>query len=242
MKRFYLPDLPVDVAPGRSLTLDGSEAHHLLHVLRIGEGEPVEVFDGRGGSAAARVAGAMRREVRLEATSSRTVQPALMPSVVLATCVPKQDRFRWLVEKGTELGVSRIVPLRTQRSVVDPGAGKLERLQDTIVQACKQCGRNDLLTIETPMEWLDFVARWSDSSSSGTDTKRLWVASQRGEHRLPQGPSDMVTIAIGPEGGFTDAEIDAALQVGAQLALLGAYTLRTETAAVVAAALAMTRD
>lgn len=244
MKRFYLPELPIDVAPGQALTLDGSEAHHLLHVLRIAAGETVELFDGRGGSAAARVVGATRREVRLEATSPRCVQARAAPRVVLATCVPKQDRFRWLVEKGTELGVFRIIPLRTERSVVDPGAGKLERLHDTVIQACKQCGRNDLMTIEAPVDWREFVRRWPADASVGTSANRLYVASPRGERWIQIAADDLhgavaeMTIAVGPEGGFTSEEIEAAQQVGARLLSLGTYTLRTETAAIAAAAMA----
>jgi 16S rRNA (uracil1498-N3)-methyltransferase len=241
MKRFYLPELPIDVAPGQALTLDGSEAHHLLHVLRIAAGETVEIFDGRGGSAAARVAGATRREVRLEATSPRYVQARAALRVTLATCVPKQDRFRWLVEKATELGVFRIIPLRTERSVVDPRVGKLERLHDTIIQACKQCGRNDLLTIDAPVDWREFIRRWPADAPAGTSTNRLCVASSQGERWFqiaadsPQGAVADVTIAVGPEGGFTDAEVETALQAGAKLVSLGTHTLRTETAAIAAA-------
>ena len=121
-RRFYAP-AGWDEGEAR---LEDGESHHLLHVLRAEPGFAVEVFDGRGGRGIGVLAGrdGKRAVVRIEST---TTEPA-DPEFVLATAVPKGDRFAWLVEKATELGVSRLVPLVTRRSVVDPGAGKLDKL------------------------------------------------------------------------------------------------------------------
>jgi 16S rRNA (uracil1498-N3)-methyltransferase len=129
--RFYCPEPPID---GR-MTLEGDEARHLIRVRRVGLGEGVEVFDGRGSVYRAEVSGLGRDRVDL---TIRGVGPSGRPTacrLTLATAVPKGDRFDWLVEKATELGVARLVPLVTERSVVAPRSAKLDRLRRVIVEA-----------------------------------------------------------------------------------------------------------
>ncbi len=169
-------------------------------------------------------------DVVVRETHAASTEPDV--SVVLATAVPKGDRFGWLIEKATELGVQRIVPLITERSIVLPGEGKLEKMRRTIVEASKQCGRSRLMQLDVPVRWAEFVAR--DVSASAT-----LVAHPAGEPFELSGPvtAGPLVAAVGPEGGFTDAELLLAVRAGAKLVSLGGRLLRIETAAVALAAL-----
>jgi 16S rRNA (uracil1498-N3)-methyltransferase len=229
MHRFFTPaGLAADTAE-----LTGPEAHHLLHVLRLGVGDDVELFDGRGVQAVGQVEAATRQAVRLRIISQPASSRAKTRSLILATAMPKGDRFGWLVEKATELGVERLIPLITQRSVVDAGVGKLDKVRRTVIEACKQCGRNDLMTIAPPAPWSDVVAR-----EFVVPDRLILVAHPGGDPWSAATPSAMqqTLIAIGPEGGFTDEETELAQRHGARLVHLGANVLRIETAAIAAVA------
>lgn len=210
-----------------------------MHVLRIAAGEVVELFDGQGLVVTAKVVAVRKRDVELNVvTARRDAIPAR--EVILATAVPKGDRFDWLIEKATELGVTRIVPLVTARSSVDPREAKLDKLRQTVIAACKQCGRNHLLELSAVTAWSDFVqnefsnraAFIAHPSLDSTDlTLELTGFSE--QHSL--------LFAIGPEGGFTDEEVALAIRCGAKSLRLGSLVLRIETAAITLAALAMQR-
>lgn len=232
-ERFYCPD--AGSPAGGMLALGGDEARHMGRVVRVGVGEEVEVFDGLGYATRAEVV-----EIGKDRVALRPVGPPLPDreapvALTLASAVPKGDRFDWLVEKATELGVARLVPLRTERSVVDPRGAKLDRLRRVVVEASKQCGRNRLMTIEGPTSWADLLRQ------VGRDTVRL-VAHPgglpfAGWPQPPRGGS--AVVAVGPEGGFSDAEIEAARAAGWGKLSLGATLLRVETAGLTAVARVM---
>lgn len=226
--RFYLPS----GLGGGSVELSGSEAHHLLHVLRRKPGDEILLFDGRGTVATAEIADCSRRSARLRVTRRREFAPP-RPPLLLGAAVPKGDRLRWLVEKSTELGVTRFVPLQTARSVVVPGSGKLDKMRNTVIAASKQCGRSHLMPVETPQPWGEFLERECNGAT-------LLVAHASGEpvdRSINQADPDRpIVLAVGPEGGFTDDEIERAVRRGAQPVSLGPLTLRTETAALALAA------
>lgn len=227
-RRFYLPQ-PLN--PG-TIRLEGAEAHHLSRVLRYQAGDEVTLFDGRGTEAHARIESVTEGAVSLEVLSLSSKEKENSVVVTLATAVPKGERFDWLVEKAVELGVDRLVPLITTRSVVNPGAGKLDRLRRTIVEASKQCGRSRLMELAEPLRWSDFFV-----ASSANQT--IWVADPSGEP-APDVRSingNAITVAIGPEGGFTPPELEQACQAGARLVSIAPWILRIETAAVAFAAL-----
>ena len=233
--RFFAPSFP----ESGTLTLDGPEAHHLMHVLRITAGEKVEVFDGRGLVVSAEVVTIRKRDVELRIVAARReAYPAR--EVILGTAVPKGDRFDWLIEKATELGVTRIVPLITSRSSVDPRDSKLDKLRQTVITACKQCGRNHLLEISPVTAWADFV-RHEFSNRAAFIAHLTSDASplSLGGPMLDQQPSTV--FAIGPEGGFTEEEVELAVAAGAKPISLGPLVLRIETAAIAIAALAAVR-
>ncbi len=231
-QRFHVPDLP----KSGGLTLRGPEAHHLARVRRIGVGESVTLFDGRGRAVLATVTDVGRDQVQVEIASEvADATASAHPRITLATAVPKGERFDWLVEKATELGVDRLVPLRTEHSVVDPGASKLERLRRHVVEASKQCGRNTFMELAETVPFREFVHSPQEGSI------RL-LADPRGEPRLPTGspvPSPEILIAIGPEAGFSKAEVDTAVGAGWLRFRVGTNILRIETAGIAMAAVVM---
>jgi 16S rRNA (uracil1498-N3)-methyltransferase len=219
-----------------SVTLVETEAHHLAHVLRLHADDVVELFNGAGLSAVCRIVGVRKRDVELEVLTSR-MDPTPEKVLTLAAAVPKGDRFDWLIEKTTELGVSHFIPLVTSRSVVDPRVSKLDKLRQTVVAACKQSGRNQLMAISTVTSWSNFVHQYASAY-------HVLVAHPAG-NRLESAfdPSSLsptsprpALIAIGPEGGFSDDEVEMAVGAGATAIQLGRQILRIETAAIALAA------
>lgn len=227
-RRFYST---VDVAADR-LQLSGQEAHHLQRVLRMQPGESVWLFDGHGQEVLAEIVSLDRDAVQLQVLERRTAAADSSPPVTIATGVPKGDRFRWLIEKATELGVHRIVPLISQRSIVDPGLGKLDKLRQTIVEACKQCGRTRLMELTDPLSWRDCLAQ----EFSGREAR---IAHPTGTTLPATGQASGLPqlFLVGPEGGFTDHEVAEALAAGARPLQLGPRILRIETAVVAIATL-----
>ena len=177
-RRCFIPEPPRDRA-----VLDGSEAHHLLHVLRVAPGDRIDLFDGRGNAYEATVTRCERASVEVEVGPAIPSTNRAAPEVVLGVALPKGDRQRWLVEKCTELGVALLVPIVTQRTVATTkgAAGKLQRY---VIEACKQCGRNTLMHIAEPIAW----QRWVEHTANGAPA-----------HRPPQCP-DLVSNDSRPEG------------------------------------------
>ncbi len=219
--RFYCPDPPVD----GHFVLEGDEARHLGRVMRLGPGDVVELFDGRGFASLAKVVGLEKKRVVLFREGEPLAERETPCRLTLATAVPKGERFDWLIEKATELGVTRLIPLITERSVVVPGNAKLERLGRVIIEAAKQCGRSRLMTLERPTPWTEVVVNEEDGfrllAHPGGLAAPCWPRARRG---------DSVILAVGPEGGFTDAEASAGRDAGWTLISLGSTLLRVETA------------
>lgn len=220
--RFY-SDAPIT---GDRVALAGSEAHHLLHVMRAGVGAQVTLFDGSGAEFDAEVIAAGRADVQLAIRQRREVDREIPFQFTVGVALPKGDRQRWLVEKLTELGVTRLVPLMTARGVAQPTGGAMARLERCVIEACKQCGRNRLLAIEPATELSPFLSQeWSSAR---------WIAHPGGipHGELPRKAGTDVMIAVGPEGGFSDEEVNLAITAGWQTVDLGQRILRVETAAV----------
>ena len=219
--RFYCPDPPRD---GR-LRLSRDESRHLTRVCRLGLGDRVEVFDGRGFLATAEVVSVAGDSVELALAGEppRSRRPPC--SLTLATAVPKGDRFDWLVEKATELGVERLIPLVTDRSVVEPRDSKLSRLRRLILEASKQCRRDRLMILDDPVPWTRCLASCPESirllADPDGDPPGRWPPIQRGRS---------LALAVGPEGGFTTEEHARADRAGWQPINLSVHTLRIETA------------
>ena len=226
-ERFFLSMPPRD---GRAV-LVGDEARHLARVMRCTVGDEVVVFDGSGTSWRARVASIGRDEVMLDMGEAVTASRLTRVPLTLAVALPKGERQKWLVEKLTELGVERLVPLETSRGVAEATAAARARLERTVIEACKQCGRNRLLDIAPPCSVTDLCA----ATAAGT---AILLADPQAAPLdaavLPRGAE--VIGLVGPEGGFTAEEIAAADCAGARRIALGPHVLRVETAAVALAA------
>ena len=220
---------PGSAVVGKRASLDESEAHHLL-VRRAREDEVVEVLDGSGLTGTGRL-------VRVGSDWMVEIQSAehepVRPQLTLAVAAGDRERFTWMAEKAVELGVSAIVPLETART-----AGVATRLRDTqgaklrrvVLEATKQCGAAWAPTVERSLALEQFLA----GPIQGTG----WLADPAGA--LPPATLDdaPLTVVIGPEGGFTTEERAALVSAGYRPVVLGVNTLRFETAALAAAAVA----
>ncbi|MFZ5830361.1 MAG: RsmE family RNA methyltransferase [Planctomycetota bacterium] len=209
--------------------LEGPEAHHLLHVMRARAGDRLTLFDGSGDEFTAEVVECGRNTVEFAILEQHECDRELPFSLTLAVALPKGDRQKWLVEKATELGVTRLIPLETGRGVAQPGEAALVRMRRTVVEASKQCGRNRLMGLDPPQPWEAFIREPGDSAT------RLLAHPGLAEMSEVVGQihqAGAVTIAIGPEGGFTDDEVADALGAGWLAVDLGRRILRVETAAI----------
>lgn len=220
--RFYAPE---PLAPGEFI-LEGPEAHHLAHVRRFDAGDEVVLFNGDGRQYPARVTSIGKREVRLEVIRVEAPSRELGFALHVAAALPKGDRGDFLIEKLTELGVTDFTPLAAARSVVRAGETKAEKLRRAVIEASKQCGRNVLMRVHAPArveDWLGLESlpptRWI--AHAGGTTPAVAQAIQGG-----------VAVAVGPEGGFTEEEVAAAVRSGFERVGLGPRVLRVETAAL----------
>jgi len=236
MHRFFLaPEHCQDA----SLCLTGDEAHHARHVVRVRLGERVAVVDGAGHEFVCEVQGYDRDQARLTVVEKR-FQPALSSQVTLLQAVPKGKLMEAIIQKATELGVFRIVPLLSERVVArlddQEGARKAEKWRSVAREATKQCGSAWLPTVELPLTPNEFLARKETfelaliaSLESGSRPAREYFRAFEAERR-PTPRS--VCVWVGPEGDFTPAETAAIKSLGALPITLGRLVLRAETAAI----------
>jgi 16S rRNA (uracil1498-N3)-methyltransferase len=225
-ERFYTPDA---LGPGEAF-LTGAEAHHLTTVRRIGPGDEVVLFNGDGNEYPALVVVAGKKRVEVHVHRVETPVRELPFPLVVASALPKGDRADFLIEKLTELGASRFVPLVTERSVVIPKPAAVEKFTRAVIEASKQCGRNRLMAVDPPREWAALLAL------GDLPATRVLLHTGEGLARLARSQEGVV-VAVGPEGGFTAAEVEAAKSRGWLAASLGPRVLRVETAAIAAATL-----
>jgi 16S rRNA (uracil1498-N3)-methyltransferase len=225
-----LPRLFVRTAlgEGADVELDAAQANYLGNVMRLGEGGEVLLFDGSSGEWLARISATGKKRMTLS-VDRRTREAAAVPDVWLAFAPVKRTQTDWLVEKATELGAARMVPVITQRTIVD--RVKLERLGAIAVEAAEQCGRTRLPEIGEPMKLDAFLTQ--------RDPQRtLYFADENGGEPVSSafraGPAVLLT---GPEGGFTDNERAAIRAAPGSISIsLGPRILRAETAALAALA------
>jgi 16S rRNA (uracil1498-N3)-methyltransferase len=222
-ERFYV-NLPLTTGP---FTLDGPEAHHLATVCRLRPGDAVCLFNGDGREYPARVAKVARREIALEIIGVEEPPRELSFALEVAAPLPKGDRCQFLLEKLTELGVTTFVPLLCARSNTHPREAKREKLERYIIEACKQCGRNTLMSLEELTAWETYAKRGDDN-----DLRILAHPGEAGALADLAKAQALTRIAVGPEGGFADEEIAVARQQRWQAVSLGSRILRIETAAI----------
>ncbi len=236
MHRFFLPP---ELARDPVIFLTDREAHHAIHVLRLRQADKVVILDGCGQQIEAEVLTTSRDRVGLKVLD-RSSGPALPCQVTLLQAIPKGKLIESIVQKATELGVARIVPLLSERVVRQLGADQsireAEKLHAVALEAIKQCGCPWLPKVEAPTTIEDFLARgesWElplvaslkEHSRHPRDWFRNFIDSQR---RFPKS----ICVWIGPEGDFTPRELDTIEKSGALPITLGPFVLRTETAAI----------
>ena len=213
---------------GARVELDAAQANYLGNVLRMKQGGELLLFDGRSGEWLGRIAEAAKKRMVL-IVERRTREPETIPDVWLAFAPVKRSQTDWLVEKATELGVARLMPVTTQRTVVE--RVKLERLEAIAIEAAEQCGRTRLPQIDEPLPLIRLMEQ--------RDTARtLYFADEAGgEPAALAFEPGVALILTGPEGGFTEDE-RAAIRAApnAVPVSLGPRILRAETAALAALA------
>lgn len=230
MRRIHVSQL----SPGQ-VTLDESQSHHVRDVLRLKIGSAIELFDnaGRVGRGVIMDLGTPGIAIRIDSIQ----QAARGGELIVASAIPKGERADWMIEKLSELGVSRLIPLMTQRSVVHPaGKGKRDRWLRIATESAKQSRRSGVMRIDELVSLGDVLG---GSIDSGWYLSTADVAIPVHD-AIARGPVDRLSLFIGPEGGWSDAEIAQLSQAGLTGVKLTATILRVETAAICAAAIAST--
>jgi 16S rRNA (uracil1498-N3)-methyltransferase len=228
--------------PGSFVELPPETASHLARVLRARSGDELILFNGDGREFNGAIETVRGSRVSASVGDGRLVDRESPLAITLVQCVPRGDRMDFIVQKATELGVARIVPVLSQRSVVrldkSQAESKAVHWRAVAVSACEQCGRNRLPVIEAAQPLLNYLGE----SSPGTGPRLVLEpesAPQMGTLAPgPGGAADAamtsVEIAIGPEGGFATEELEAFRVAGFSQVGLGPRILRTETAAIAA--------
>ncbi|MCA9177296.1 MAG: 16S rRNA (uracil(1498)-N(3))-methyltransferase [Planctomycetales bacterium] len=233
------------LAPGTH-RLDDSESHHFLHVMRGKAGDAATLFDGEGRVACATAVHCDRRTVTMQVDAVDEREDEAARHLHIGVALPKGDRQKWLVEKCVELGVDSITPIVTRRSVAQPDAKALQRLQRSVIEACKQCGRNRLLQLEAAVD----LETWLSRPPCAPGELRGWLAHpgrhgddvDSGLSLTAAAPGATLRVLIGPEGGFADDEAEHAFELGWRALSLGPLILRVETAAIAVASLLATTN
>jgi 16S rRNA (uracil1498-N3)-methyltransferase len=224
-RRFHTPRLVLGLN-----RLDAQQGRHARDVLRLEEGAEVELFDDAGIVAAGvLVYEGGKAAVRISRLEASAATPAVL--ITIAAAIPKGERADWMVEKLSELGVAVFIPLAAERSVVLPeGTNKRERWQRIATESAKQSRRHGVMRIEPLAKVEDVLGSQTICLSTRDDAKPLpEVLSELHD-------ADAVTLLIGPEGGWTDAELQNFESVGVRFAKMTETILRIETAAIAAAA------
>ena len=234
MPRFHCPS---PLIPGSLVDLPETVAHH-LHVVRQQSGTELVLFDGSGGQVRARLVEIGKRRASAEVVAVEAVEVELPYAITLAQGLPEgSSKMDWIVEKAVELGVTAIQPLAAARSVVKLSGERAEKRQahweGVVVAASEQSGRNRLAVVSPLQDFNRYIAQPADGPRILLSPRAM--QSLAGWARAT--PPQAVTLLIGPEGGFSAAEEDAAIAAGALALSMGPRVLRTETAGLAALAI-----
>ena len=237
LTRVFVDD---DLAVGQRLTVEGSAGNHIVRVLRARVGDELTIFNGRGGEYGTSIDEIRRDTVLVSVREHRDEERESAFDLTLAQGISRGERMDWVVQKATELGVTRIVPLFTERSVVHlderQAAKKVQHWRGIAVSACEQCGRNVVPEIAAPVALHGLLEKPPGKGIA-------LLLSPTAQQRIVDiaGTPDGATVLIGPEGGLAQVEHDAALGAGFTPVRMGPRVLRTETAAVCALTLLQQR-
>ena len=245
MHTFYVPPSQIDAD---TATFTGSEQHHLRNVLRITPGEIIRIIDGRGNVYTAEILDTPTNRSSSEAQiRTHEFHATPSPTLTLFQGLPKNDKMELILQKTTELGVTHIVPLHSERALQKPSQNRYERWHRVVISATKQCKRAWLPELCNTEQFVTSLAQLEKFSL------RLLLCPYTEQASIPSIPTHReiqhikevlretphitaIALFVGPEGGFSDQEIAAAIQSGCIPVTLGTNILRTETAAIVAVA------
>ena len=230
LPRFFVP---IGLSSGTEIELPERAARHCA-VLRLRRGDNVVVFNGEGGEFSAELTRISRDGVHARLISKQAVERESPLAIALAQCLSSSDRMDITLQKSTELGVSRIVPIASERSVVKLSSERADRRvahwRNVLVAACEQCGRNRVPEIDAITDFADFLG------VSGGDGIRLLLAPDASRDLRDLEPSRAVMLLVGPEGGLAPEERQQAEARGFVPIRFGPRVLRTETAPLAAIA------
>jgi 16S rRNA (uracil1498-N3)-methyltransferase len=237
--RFHLAP---DAVRGERVTFDAAAAHHLGRVLRAAVGDLVQAVDARGELLSVRLTGIAARRAEGLIVGRAALDTESPLELTLAQAIPKGDKMEQIIRMTTELGVTRVIPLTTARTVVrlEPArwGARIGRWQRVAREAAQQSGRAAVPEIAPPRE----IGAWRRDDRADGLLICFWEEEPRGlATRLPAGPCPRATVVVGPEGGLTAEEVRGLSDAGALVAGLGPRLLRTETAGAVAVALLQSR-
>ena len=241
MHRFFLTDTPI--LPGSPVDLTPI-VHQLRSVLRLGVGDQVMLLDNRGGAFVAEIRALDRKAAQGFVLESVAISGEPTVAVTLYQCSLKADKFEWVLQKGTELGVTRFVPVVSRRSVVRPVAvlaKKAERWQAIIREAAEQCGRGRLPVLADPVEFVEALPVAEADTPCFLPWEEAATGSQSLGAALESKKYTSANLLIGPEGGLDPAEVELAQAAGWQIVTLGPRILRAETAALAGVTVIMER-
>jgi 16S rRNA (uracil1498-N3)-methyltransferase len=220
-----------DLRTGQHLTVEGNAGNHIARVLRLRAGDPLTLFNGRGGDYGGTIEEIRRDSVLITVLEHRDVERESPFQLTLAQGISRGERMDWVVQKATELGVARIAPIFTERSVVHlddrQAAKKVQHWRSIAIAACEQSGRNRVPEIATPVDLYALLERTRGTALLLSPGAELRIVD------IP-GVDTGATVLIGPEGGLADVEQETAVKAGFTPVRLGPRVLRTETAAVCA--------
>ena len=235
MNRFYVPFH----AGLKSLWIDSSESHHIIHVKRLKIGDNIIVFNGTGDEFEAVIEDIEDNRAKVRINQQRAISKEHIVETDIAFAIPKGKRSHLLIQKCTELGVHKLIPINYARSVVklkNDCSAKIEKWQKIAIEASKQCGRNTITEIGNVVD-LDNILNTVNSydlplfTCNQSDSDNLKNTLQ--EHTKPNN----ILSVIGPEGGFTSNEIEMAKKASCKFVNLGSRILRVETAAIAVSAI-----
>ena len=228
--------IELPLAVGQTLSLPEDVANHLVRVMRLREGEGCILFNGDGNDYAATLSAISKREVQVHIDSAQAVDNESPLAITLLQGIARGEKMDLILQKATELGVSRIIPVNAERTEVKLDAARAEKRiahwRNVVGSACGQSGRARIPSIGSPQALAAAVAALPEQ------TLRLTL-DPLGEHRLaslPDAPASGVVIAIGPEGGWSPRDRQQLSEAGFQGLQLGPRILRTETAGLAAIA------
>ncbi len=222
------------LGPGAQFALPPDAAQHVGKALRLRVGDALVVFDGSGGEYDAAIQRMDREVVDVKVGAFRAGDRASPLSVGLVQGLPEADKMDWILQKAVELGVGWIQPVACERSVVRLSGERAARREShwrrVVIAACEQCGRNRLPELRPTLAFRDWAA-------APAGAERWILAPGAGEPLVAQpAPAGPVELLVGPEGGFSEREIDIAATIGCRALSLGPRVLRTETAPLAALA------